>query len=162
MLISLLSGHVGIPPLAKLKSFETFEVVELPAGRKALPCHFVFTKKWDAHLQEFVYKARLVARGDLQQEGIDYNEIWAPVARFETIRAMLAIGNAHSLLMHHMDVGSAFLNSHMEPGEDIYMELPPGFEHTSVHNTHSVAHLKRALYGLKQHLAIGIRLWTLI
>ena len=92
------------------------------------------------------YKARLVAKGFSQVHGVDFNETFAPVAKFTTIRCILAIGAVMDLEIHQMDVKTAFLNGELE--EDIYMEQPEGFVEQG--KEHLVCKLKSSLYGLKQ------------
>ena len=91
-------------------------------------------------------KARLVAQGYNQQEGIDYEETFAPVARLEAIRMLLAFACHKNFILYQMDVKSAFLNGFIN--EEVYVEQPPGFESFNFPN--HVFKLKKALYGLKQ------------
>ena len=90
-------------------------------------------------------KARLVAQGYTQVEGLDFGETYAPVARLETIRILLAYACAHNI-MYQMDVKSAFLNGYIN--ELVYVEQPPGFKDEKKPN--HVYKLKKALYKLKQ------------
>jgi hypothetical protein len=91
-------------------------------------------------------KSRLVAQGYSQKEGIDYEETFAPVARLEAIRILLAFFVAKGFRLYQMDVKSAFLNGFLE--EEVYVRQPPGFE--SVEFPHQVYKLRKALYGQKQ------------
>ncbi|KAL5551357.1 hypothetical protein UlMin_001533 [Ulmus minor] len=91
-------------------------------------------------------KARLVAKGYNQEEGIDYEETFAPVARLEAIRILLAFACYHEFVLFQMDVKSAFLNGFIL--EEVFVEQPPGFE--SFDSPNHVYKLKKALYGLKQ------------
>ncbi|GJX06132.1 retrovirus-related pol polyprotein from transposon TNT 1-94 [Tanacetum coccineum] len=91
-------------------------------------------------------KARLVAHGYNQQEGIDYNETFAPVARLEAIRIFLAFATYMNFIVYQMDVKSTFLNGKLK--EEIYVKWPPGFESNEFPN--HVYKLDKALYGLKQ------------
>jgi hypothetical protein len=91
-------------------------------------------------------KARLVAKGYSQVEGLDFDETYAPVARLESIRILLAYGTYHGFKLYEMDVKSAFLNRPIK--EEVYVEKPPGFE-DSEYPSH-VFKLSKALYGLKQ------------
>ena len=91
-------------------------------------------------------KARLVAQGYTQVEGIDFDETFAPVARLEAIRILLAYANHHDITLYQMDVKSAFLNGKLE--EEVYVAQPPGFEDPK--HPHKVFRLNKALYGLKQ------------
>jgi hypothetical protein len=90
--------------------------------------------------------SRLVAQGYSQKEGIDYEETFAPVARLEAIRILLAFFVAKGFKLYQMDVNSAFLNGFLE--EEVYVKQPPGFE--SAEFPHKVYRLRKALYGLKQ------------
>jgi len=91
-------------------------------------------------------KARLVAQGYNQEQGIDYEETYAPVARLEAIRLLLAYACSKVFKIFQMDVKSAFLNGVIN--EEVYVSQPPGFENAE--NPDHVYKLKRALYGLKQ------------
>ena len=91
-------------------------------------------------------KARLVAQGYNQEEGINFDETYAPVARLESIRMLLAYASSMSFKLYQMDVKSAFLNGVIE--EEVYVKQPPGFEH-EVYIDY-VFKLNKALYGLKQ------------
>ena len=91
-------------------------------------------------------KARLVAQGYSQQEGIDYTETFAPVARLESIRLLISFAVNKGITLYQMDVKSAFLNGYIE--EEVYVHQPPGFE--SSKNPEYVFKLKKSLYGLKQ------------
>ncbi|KAL0341548.1 UNVERIFIED_CONTAM: Retrovirus-related Pol polyprotein from transposon RE2 [Sesamum calycinum] len=91
-------------------------------------------------------KARLVAKGYSQLPGIDYTETFAPVARLDTIRALIAIAANKKWKIYQMDVKSAFLNGYID--EEIYVEQPQGF--IAKGSEEKVLRLKKALYGLKQ------------
>ncbi|GKD45147.1 copia protein [Tanacetum coccineum] len=91
-------------------------------------------------------KARLVAQGYNQQEGIDFDETYAPVARLESIRILLAYSCAHDFKLFQMDVKSAFLNGFIN--EEVYVSQTPGF--VDFEKPNHVFKLKKALYGLKQ------------
>jgi hypothetical protein len=92
------------------------------------------------------YKARLVAKGYAQCEGIDFNEVFAPVAHMETLRLLLALAAHGKWQVHHMDVKSAFLNGLL--AEEVYVQQPPGFSIDK--DTTKVLKLDKALYGLRQ------------
>ena len=89
------------------------------------------------------HKARLVARGFVQQEGIDYDDAFAPVARMESVRVLLALAAQEGWGVHHMDVKSAFLNGDLK--EEVYVRQPPGF--AILGEEGKVYHLRKALYG---------------
>ena len=100
--------------------------------------------KEDGTIQK--HKARLVAKGYSQQPGVDFNETFAPVARMETIRTMLALAAQMETPVYQLDVKSAFLNGELE--EEVYVEQPLGYILKGKEN--KVFRLKKALYGLKQ------------
>ena len=133
----------------ELHEFERLEVWELvPRPDKAM----VITLKWiyKVKLDELggilKNKARLVARGYLQEEGIDFEESFAPVARLEAVRIFLAYAAHKNMLVYQMDVKTAFLNGILR--EEVYVSQPDGFIDSDKPN--HVYKLKKALYGLKQ------------
>jgi transposase InsO family protein len=124
---------------------DTWDLVPLPKGRKLVRCKWVYRTKYASDGSIERHKARLVAKGFSQVEGIDYNETFAPVAKMNSIRLVLALAASHKWEVHQMDVKSAFLHGDLK--EEIYMEQPPGY----VQNDSSlVCRLKKSLYGLKQ------------
>lgn len=125
----------------------------VPDGRQPIGCKWVFKRKLNSDGSIERYKARLVAKGYAQQFGIDYDETYAPVAKFTSIRALIAIGASHDLEMHQMDVKTAFLNGDLN--EEIYMTVPEGIDH-DVTSSSAMCRLNRTLYGLKQ----SPRMWN--
>jgi hypothetical protein len=132
--------------LGAIQKNETWELCQLPPGKKPITLKWVYKlkKKADGSIARF--KARLVPRGFLQQEGVDFHEVYAPVARMETIRTMVALVSMNGWGIHQMDVKSAFLNGLLE--EEVYVTQPPGFEKQDCRD--KVLRLRKALYGLKQ------------
>ncbi len=123
----------------------TWSLVPLPKSRKPISCKWVFKIKHGVDVEVERYKARLVARGFTQTFGVDYNETFAPVAKFVSIRCILALAAIEDMEIHQMDVKTTFLNGDLE--EEIYMEQPEGFTHEG---EHLVCKLHKSLYGLKQ------------
>ncbi|GJS98951.1 copia protein [Tanacetum coccineum] len=115
---------------------------------KIIGTKWVFRNKLDENGIVFRNKARLVAQGYHQQEGIDYDETYAPVARLESIRISLAYACALDFKLFQMDVKSAFLNDFIN--EEVYVAQPLGF--IDFEKLDHVYKLKKALYGLKQEL----------
>jgi transposase InsO family protein len=128
--------------LQTIKRNKTWEVVDLPKNRKAIGSKWVFKSKVSI-TGEKQYKARLVAQGFTQQSGIDYNDVFAPVANSTTMRILLTVSGMKSFHVRHYDIKSAFLNGDLQ--EEIYMRPPPG-----VNENGKVYRLKKSLYGLKQ------------
>ncbi|KAF0730466.1 hypothetical protein Ae201684P_021834 [Aphanomyces euteiches] len=114
---------------AEIKSLlenKTWDVVELPEGRKAIGCKWVFKIKERADGSIDKFKARLVAKGYSQEYGIDYEETFEPVAKFTAIRVLLSTAAKYNIDLQQMDVNTAFLNSDLD--EDIYMQVPDGLD----------------------------------
>lgn len=131
--------------LASLEENETWELVERPKGVKIIGTRWVLRKKEkpDGSIR---FKARLVAKGYAQQKGIDYNETFSPVARYDTVRVLLALIACSGLRLAQFDVTTAFLYGYLPEEEKIYVEQPEGLED----KTGRVYKLKRGLYGLRQ------------
>ena len=129
--------------MESLKRNGTWEEVELPQGRKIVDCKWVFKVKQKADGSVERYKARVVAKGFSQQYGTDYDETYAPVARYDSFRLLIAIASYHSWIPQQMDVKSAFLYGVLK--EEIFMRLPEGYRTAG-----KVARLRKCIYGLKQ------------
>ena len=133
--------------LELLRKWNVFELTNLPKGRKSIGCRWVFDVKSDSRK-----KARLVAQGFSQVEGIDFNKLFSPVVRFESIRLVFALAALHGWYMTGVDVHTAYLNGKLD--EEIYMRQPEGFLARGQES--KLIHLCRALYGLKQ---AGLAWW---
>ena len=129
--------------MSSLFENDTWELVDIPEKTKVIDNRWVFRTKRNAEGNVQNYRARLVARGLVQKAGVDYNETFSPVARYETIRSVLPV-SAQDLHLYQFDVKTAFLYSDIE--EEVYMTQPKGFDDGSGR----VCKLKRCIYGLKQ------------
>ncbi|CAI7784713.1 unnamed protein product [Closterium sp. NIES-54] len=130
--------------LKRIEENGTWELVELPEGRKAITSKWLFKIDSDADGKIERYKSRLVAKGYQQKEKVDYKELFAPVVKPTTLRTLLAGAAIKGWVVKQMDVTTAFLNGVLE--EEIFMAQPEGFDDGSGR----VLRLKKALYGLKQ------------
>ncbi|GJR89862.1 putative ribonuclease H-like domain-containing protein [Tanacetum coccineum] len=121
-------------------------LVDLPRDKWAIGTKWVFRNKKDERGIVVKNKARLVAQGHTQEEGIDYDEVFAPVARIKAIRLFLAYASFKDFVVYQMDVKSAFLYGKIE--EEVYVCQPPSFE--DPHFPDKVYKVEKALYGLHQ------------
>ncbi|GJS92640.1 putative ribonuclease H-like domain-containing protein [Tanacetum coccineum] len=112
--------------MQQFKNQQVWVLVELPKGKRAIGTKWILKNKRDARGIVCRNKARLVAQGHRQEEGIDYTEVFAPVARVEAIRLFLAFASFMGFMVYQMDVKSAFLNGKIE--EEVYVTQPKGFE----------------------------------
>eukprot|EP00253_Pinus_taeda_P013208 PITA_13208 len=125
---------------------KTWDFVELSKGKEFIGVKWVYKTKSNVEGKIEGHKARLVVKGYKQQYGRDYEETFAPVARMETVRAVLSIEAQNKWKVYQMDVKSAFLNGVLM--EEVYIEQPLGYVKKG--QEHKVCRLKKALYVLKQ------------
>ena len=104
---------------------ETWQLVDPPPGYCPISLKWVYKVKRDELGAIVKHKARLVARGFVQREGIDFEEVFAPVAHMESVRLLLALAAAKDWCVHHLDIKSAFLNG--ELAETVFVRQPLGF-----------------------------------
>lgn len=130
--------------MRSLHENNTWNLTELPPGRRTVKTKWIFKTKRDNNGKIVRHKARLVAKGYTQRQGVDYNETYAPVVRYTSVRFLIALSVQRGLKIHQMDAITAFLQGDLS--EEIYLEQPEGFED----NTGRVCKLNRAIYGLKQ------------
>ncbi|KAJ9523155.1 hypothetical protein QJQ45_023956, partial [Haematococcus lacustris] len=133
--------------LASLHSNQTWSLEERPANARVLPTKWVLKVKRDAAGNVERDKARLVAKGYFQQSGVDVGDVYAPVSKHTTLRALLAKAAAENMEVHQLDFETAFLNGVLEEHEVIYVQQPEGFREGS---SNTVCRLHKALYGLRQ------------
>ena len=125
---------------------KTWDLAELPVGAKAIGLKWIFKIKRNSDGSINKFKARLVAKGYIQRHGVDFDEVFAPVARIETVRFLLALAASQGWQVHHLDVKTAFLHGDLK--EEVYVSQPEGFVVKGQEG--KVYRLKKALYGLRQ------------
>ncbi|GJW84955.1 putative ribonuclease H-like domain-containing protein [Tanacetum coccineum] len=132
--------------LLQFKLQQVWVLVDLPHGMKVIGTKWVYRNKRDERGVVVRNKARLVAQGYKQEEGIDYDEVFAPVARIEAIRLFLAFASFMGFIVYQMDVKCAFLYDTID--EEVYVSQPPGF--VDPDHPNKVYKVVKALYGLHQ------------
>lgn len=135
--------------LEALNTQNTWTFATLPANRKAVGCKWVFKVKLKADGTIERRKMRLVAKGFSQREGIDYNETYAPVAKFAAVRTVLTVAAVEDMDLRQMDVPNAFVRADLE--EEVFLAVPEGVQIPGgMDHLTTVCRLNRPLYGLKQ------------
>jgi hypothetical protein len=124
----------------------TWELADLPRGHSAITLKWVLKLKRDEAGAIVEHKARLVARGFVQREGINFNDTFTLVARMESVRLLFVLAAQEGGCIHRMDVKSAFLNGDLK--EEVYVHQPSGFAISG--KECKVLRLRKALYGLRQ------------
>lgn len=132
--------------IESITRLECWELVDLPPGAKPIGFKWIFKIKRNSNGSINKSKSRLVAKGYVQRYGIDYEEVFAPVARIETIRFLINLAATSGWEIHHLNVKTAFLHGDLK--EIVYVTQPEGFEVKGKED--KVCKLKKALYGLKQ------------
>eukprot|EP00253_Pinus_taeda_P031562 PITA_31562 len=131
--------------IAPRGSFHESKKSNRPLDKSVVTSKWLYKIKHEANGSAEKFKARIVARGFFQKEGVDYDEIFAHVAQYTTIRSIIALAASQGWNLHQMDVKTTFLHGLIK--EEVYVEQPEGFE---VHDREShVCRLKKALYGLR-------------
>ncbi|GJT25626.1 retrovirus-related pol polyprotein from transposon TNT 1-94 [Tanacetum coccineum] len=127
---------------------DIWELVPPPDCAMIIALKWIYKVKLDKYGDVLKNKARLVAKGYRQEEGLDFEESFASVARLEAVRIFLANAASKNMTVYQMDVKTAFLNGELK--EEVYVSQPEGF--VDPNRPHHVYRLKKALYGLKQAL----------
>ena len=133
--------------MKSLKENDTFELTTLPMGKNPVGGKWVYTIKENAEGSETL-KARYVAKGYSQVEGIDYQETFAPTANIASVRVLMQLAAQYNLTVHQMDVTTAYLHAPID--QEIFMDQPEGFATMSEDGERLVYKLRKSLYGLKQ------------
>lgn len=128
------------------KKNETWVLTDLLPGEKTIGVKWIYKTKLKENGEIDKHKARLVAKGYMQEYGVDYAEVFAPVARLDTVRLVISLAAQNSWPIYQLDVKSAFL--HVELNEKVFIDQPSGYVQKG--NEDKVYMLKKALYGLKQ------------
>jgi hypothetical protein len=141
--------HAAMPSeMDAVEKNHTWELADLPRGHRAITLKWVFKVKRDEAGAIVKHKARLVARGFVQWEGIDFDDTFVPVAWMESVRLLFALAAQEGCRVHHIDVKSAFLNGDLK--DEIYVHQPPEFVIPDKED--KVLRLRKVLYGLRQTL----------
>ena len=134
--------------LETLKAAGTWRLEDAPPGANIIGSKWVLKAKKDAAGNVMRYKACLVAQGFSQIGGIDYDDMYTPVAKLASTCAVIAMANRLSMEMHQIDIKGAYLNSELNENEVLYMQHPPGYKDSNTGTR--VLRLVKTLYGLKQ------------
>ena len=133
---------------------KTWTLVPKSQAKNVISGKWVFKIKKNADGSVDRYKARWVARGFSQKQDVDYNEIFAPVVRYSSVRMLLALANATDLNLYGLDISNAFARA--DCPEDLYVQMPHGYQKTDENGQPLVCKLCKGLYGTKQ----AARLWN--
>ena len=133
-----------VAEISALEANNTWSLTPLPSHKRTIGCKWVYKVKYKSDGFVERYKAKLVAKGFIQKEGLDYFETFSPVAKLVSIKCLFVVAAVQGWYLCQLDVNNAFLRGDLK--EEVYMDLPPGF--------HSkgglVCKLTKSLYGLKQ------------
>ncbi|CAL1368545.1 unnamed protein product [Linum trigynum] len=133
---------------------QTWDVVELPPGKKPIGNKWVYRIKVPQDGSSERFKARVIAKGNTEQEGVDYQDTSAPVIKMTIIRTFLAIAALRNWHIHKLDVNNAFLHGDLQ--EEVHMTLPKGYDPPPCF-INPICRLKKSLYGLSRHLDSGFQ-----
>lgn len=134
--------------LIKIGTFEFIPAADVPVNANVMRCHMVFTVKRLADGTVEKFKCRLVADGNTQRWGVDFNKVFSTVAKLATLRLILTLAAACDYNLSSVDIRQAYLQATLS--EDLYMIMPPGLPDVDADGNPLVVRLKRSLYGLRQ------------
>ena len=140
-----------VAELAGLLERQTWEVVlmsTMPEGSNLMNCHMIFSIKRDADGSIKKFKVRLVADGQTQRHGVDFDRMFATVVKMSTVRFLLSVAVMRKMNLSSLDVVQAYL--HAELDRPLYMRVPPGLVRTDADGNRLVCKLHKSLYGLRQ------------
>ena len=140
--------------ISSLNANHTWQLAKLPQDRNAIGGKWVYARKLDKDGEVDRFKARYVARGFNQVQGVDYTETFSPTVSITTVRALAQIAVNHDWTIRHLDVKTAYLNAPIDC--QIYVEQPEGYQQCDADGEKLYCKLKKSLYGLKQ----SGRLWN--
>jgi hypothetical protein len=135
-----------VEEMTSIEENNTWSLVDLPPGRKPIEEKWVFKVKRDEHRTMSKHKACFVVKGYAQRHNINYDEVFTPVARLDSVRLFIALATHEGWKVHHMDVKSVFLNDDLQ--EEVHVEQLTGF--IVAGKEHKVLKLRKAMYGLHQ------------
>ncbi|CAH9142653.1 unnamed protein product [Cuscuta epithymum] len=138
--------HAMVEEMNALDLNGTWDLVDLPTGKKSIGCKWVFAVKVNPDGSVARLKARLVAKGYAQTYGVDYSNTFSPVAKLTYVRLLISLAATHDWHLHQLDIKNAFLHGDLQ--EEVYIEQPPGFVAQGEYG--KVCRLRKSLYGLKQ------------
>ena len=140
--------------LMQRDTWHSMRECDLPPGANLMNCHFVFDLKRTSSGSIEKWKARLVADGNTQRDGVDFDRIFSTVVKLQTLRMLLVVAVAKGYTLSSADVRQAFLQGTIK--EDLYMRMPPSLPRLDEKGNRLIVKLKRSLYGLKQ----AARIWN--
>jgi len=134
--------------LIEMKTWEVVLMTDMPDGSNLMNCHMLFSVKRNADGSIDKFKCRLVADGQTQRHGVDFDRVFATVVKMSTVRLLLTVAVAHDMRLTSLDVRQAYLYAELD--RPLFMRVPPGLVRTDAHGNKLVCKLGKSLYGLRQ------------